>query len=69
MACRSFHTISNNKINHMDTLATIYDKIHVIECSGATLLLRLSLQTPYFRDTLSCPPLLAGLTSAHSYST
>ena len=23
----------------MDTLATIYDKIHVIECSGATLLL------------------------------
>ena len=29
----------------MDNLATIYDKMHVIgECSGATLLLGLSLQ-------------------------
>ena len=39
----------------MDTLATFYDKMHVIECSGATLLLGLSLQISYFRDTLSCP--------------
>ena len=39
----------------MDTLATIYDKIHVIECSGATLLLGVQPPDPYFRDTLSCP--------------
>ena len=39
----------------MDTLATVYDKMHVTEYSGTTLLLGLSLQTPFFRDTLSCP--------------
>ena len=31
--------IRSQIIDHMDTLATIYDKMHVIECSGATLLL------------------------------
>ena len=47
MSSYNFHAISNNEIiYYMDTLATIYDKMHVIEYSGATLLLGFSLQTP-----------------------
>ena len=69
-SCRSFHTISNNK-SYMDTLATIYHRMHVIECSGATLLLGAQPPDSLVQRYSQLPPLPAGptCTSAHSYST
>ena len=53
----------------MDTLATIYDKMHVIECSGATLLLGTQPPDPLLQRYSQLPRFPAGPTSAHSYST
>ena len=44
----------------MDILATIYDKIHgnrVQLCYSPSEGSASRVQTPYFRDTLGCPPL------------
>ena len=53
----------------MDTLATIYDKIHVIECSGVTLLLGVQPPDPLLQRYSQLPPFPAGPTSVRSYST
>ena len=58
-SCGVFTQLVNNKIiNHMDTLATIYDKMHVNRvqlCYSPSGGSASRVQIPYFRDTLGCP--------------